>query len=77
MQMLKQCWQTIKSSWMTFAHWFGEVNQSILLGLLYFIGIGIYACILKPILWLQPRPKTMWREFKDNQNSLKDLEKSF
>lgn len=77
MDLLKSFYASIKSGWMRFADWFGELNQSILLGIFYFIGIGIYAIIMKPFLWFQKKPATTWRTFKDNQENLEDLEKSF
>lgn len=78
-------WKVIGPSWMKFAHIFGEINQSILLGVLYFLVIGIYAIILKPALWIKSfyqklrgnKKTSNWKTFTDNQLTLEDLEKSF
>lgn len=42
-------WKAFKKGWMTFAHGLGVVNTTILLSVVYFIFVGIYAVIAKII----------------------------
>ena len=78
---IKKLWKIFRPYWMKFAHVVGEVNQSILLGVLYFLVIGIYSLFLKIInilkYFLGKKPTTMWQDFTENQDNLEALEKSF
>ncbi len=63
--------------WMWFAHKVGWVNEHILLGLVYFVCIGIYALIYDLCSVFKRKPKTMWREFEHQPMTLEALEKQF
>lgn len=63
--------------WMWFAHKVGWVNEHILLGLVYFVFIGVYAIIYDVVRLFHKKPKTMWRKFEHQPTTLEDLEKQF
>lgn len=49
--------------WMRFSHALGRVMSAIILTLLWVIGFGIYAFILRIIgLFRRPDPSTEWRD---------------
>jgi len=55
-------WKAFKKGWMKFAHGLGVINTTILLSIVYFIFVGIYAIIAKII-------KAITFPFKKKQNS--------
>ncbi len=57
---MKAFFKTLWDYWMKFAHVVGEVNQYILLGIVYFVVIGIYAILAWPFRWFAKKPKTTW-----------------
>jgi hypothetical protein len=65
------------AGWMWFAEKVGWVNEHILLGVVYFVFIGIYALIYDLILLFKAKPKTMWRAFEHQPATLEALEKQF
>ncbi len=78
---LKIFWISFKKYWMIFAHKLGEINQTILLSIIFFIGFGLYGILLKLfkiiIFPFKKEPKTYWRDFEENQDKLEDLERLF
>lgn len=77
MDVLKTLGKKLWKGWMAFAEKIGWVNEHILLGVVYFIFIGIYALIYDVIKLFKAKPKTMWREFEHQPETLEALEKQF
>ena len=75
--LLKNLGAKLWASWMWFAHKVGWVNEHILLGLVYFVFIGVYAIIYDFIGLFKARPKTTWRKFEHQPKTLEALEKQF
>lgn len=71
----------LKNGWMAFAEKVGEINSAILLGIIFIVGIGIYAVFLKIFNSISKpfqKPKnSRWENFKNNQNSLEELTQEF
>lgn len=63
--------------WMWFAEKVGWVNEHILLGLVYFVLIGVYAIFYDLVHLFKAKPKTMWRKFEHQPTTLEALEKQF
>ncbi len=77
MDALKTFGKKLWKGWMWFAEKIGWINQQILLGVVYFIFIGIYALIYDAIKLFKHKPETMWREFEHQPETLEALEKQF
>lgn len=75
-RILVKIWQGFKKGWMKFAHTLGLINTTILLTILYFVLIGIYAILIglpKRIFDFFKKNKTYWIEHK----SMKDYKYPF
>lgn len=77
MKNLKLIGNRLWGGWMWFAHKVGWINEHLLLGVVFFIFIGIYALIYDVVLLFKPKPKTLWRTFEHQPNTLVALEKQF
>ena len=66
---------------MIFAHKIGEINQTILLSLIFIVGFGLYNIfyrIFKVFAFFFKKEKiSTWQDFEENQKSLADAEKMF
>ncbi len=74
---LKTLGNYLWKGWMKLAHAIGWVNEHILLGLVYFVFIGIYSIFYDLFSLFQRKPKTTWRSFEHQPKTLEDLEKQF
>jgi len=77
MNFLKLIGAKLWDGWMWFAHKIGWVNEHILLGVVYFVFIGLYALIYDVVQLFHRKPKTMWRAFEHQPETLEALEKQF
>ena len=74
---MKNLRQKLWDGWMWFAHKIGWINEHILLGIVYFVFIGIYAVLYDVAHFFYTRPTTMWRKFEHQPTTLEALEKQF
>ncbi|NCP66699.1 hypothetical protein GW756_00135 [bacterium] len=74
---MKKIGTVLWDGWMWFADKVGWINEHILLGVVYFVFIGIYAILYDLVLLLKAKPKSMWRNFEHQPNTLEALEKQF
>jgi hypothetical protein len=77
MRPLKNFGTKLWAGWMWFAEKVGWVNEHILLGVVYFVFIGIYAILFDFTRLFRKKPTTMWREFEHQPETLAALEKQF
>ncbi|MBU1446177.1 hypothetical protein KKD70_02860 [Patescibacteria group bacterium] len=47
MKILKKIWSGFKKGWMKFAHVLGKINTTILLSIVYFLIVGVYAIVTR------------------------------
>lgn len=59
---MKAFGQYLWDGWMKFAHVIGEINQYILLAIVYFLFIGIYAVLAWPLMIFRKEKATAWQE---------------
>ena len=74
---MKALGKKLWDGWMYFAEKIGWVNEHILLGIVYFVFIGIYAVIYDFVRLFKWEPESMWRKFEHQPTTLEDLEKQF
>jgi hypothetical protein len=77
MKILSTIGSKFWKGWMYFAEKVGWVNEHILLGVVYFVAIGLYAILYDVTRIFKPKPKTMWRTFEHQPMTLEALEKQF
>ena len=63
--------------WMWLAHKIGWFNEHLLLGIVYWLFIGVYAIIYDLLTLFCRRPKTGWRKFEHQPMTLEQLERQF
>lgn len=65
---MKKLGKILWDYWMVFAHKLGEVNQFILLGIVYFLVIGIYSILAWPFRFFGKPAKSSWHNSPVSQN---------
>ena len=64
----------LKKGWMAFAHVLGRIMSTIILTILWIVGFGVYAIVLKIIsirkLW-QKKPESYWIDVSEKERNLK------
>ena len=75
--MLKTVGQRLWDGWMWFAHKVGWINEYILLGIVFFVFIGLYTLFYNLVLLFKRKPKSMWQRFEHQPQTLETLEKQF
>lgn len=69
----------LKNAWMKFAHVLGIINSTIILGLIFYVFIGVYA-LVKKIIGVFRRKKIVtssWEKFEHNQKDLDAAKEQF
>lgn len=74
---MKKAWATFKRGWMAFAHKMGWFNEHVLLGIVFFLVIGVYAFPAKIFRMLQSKPLSLWRDFEHHPKTVEDLKHPF
>ena len=67
----------LKQGWLLFAHIVERVNSFVILFLIYFFIIGIYAIFTSSFRFLRKKGSYGWEPYPYQSKDLKDLEQEF
>lgn len=75
---LKHYIEVIKRKWMQLAHFLGVWNTRIVLTFLYFTIVGVYAIIMRLIIFIKPKARqAAWVPMNPLGDVMKHLERQF